>query len=169
MRRFLAAAAMTVALLPAVAACANGTPTADPSASATAPTASSSAVVTGSPAPSVSGSQSATCATATDAINRLKALEAKYLVAVGSDPTKAAAAKAEVQTEMKSIAAQLRSAGSTATSNALKQAAETGATVLETAATNEAFFSPKNEADAKAAFSTAALYGVPAIQSAFCS
>ena len=96
------------------------------------------------------------CVAIFNLLEQLTPVQDQFKVAVGSDPAKAGPAKAQVQTKLREVAAELRKASATA-EPAVKQAAETAAKGFETGANDAQLFAPKDEEAANRAFNEAAL------------
>ncbi len=167
MRRLVAPLALT-GLLIFAAACSK-TP-----ANNTAATPSATKAATSSPTPSPrpvpTGSP---CDIAKATIAKIQPLQDKYKVAFGSnDAAKANAAKAEIQTGLQGIAADLRVAAAAATANEadLKEGLITAAGKVEAGAQDANLFAvKKTQTEANTAFAAAALSWVPASLLADCS
>jgi hypothetical protein len=96
------------------------------------------------------------CVAIFNLLEQLTPVQEQFKVAVGNDPAKAAAAKTQVQTKLREVAAELRKASATA-EPAVKQAAETAAKGFEAGANDAQLFAPKDEEAANRAFNEAAL------------
>lgn len=149
MRRVLAAAALAATMLVA-AACSSDTSTpADPSGSAGQP----GTTLTADPnvtQPDDEGGNP-TCVAVFNLLDQLRGVEDQYVIAVGPDATKAAAAKTVVQTKLRQVAADIRKAAGSAPEKVVKDAAEKAAAGFEAGANDPQLFAPK---DAEAALNT---------------
>lgn len=96
------------------------------------------------------------CVAIFNLLEQLTPVQEQFKVAVGNDPAKAGPAKAQVQTKLREVAAELRKASATA-EPAVKQAAETAAKGFEAGANDAQLFAPKDEEAANRAFNEAAL------------
>ena len=146
MRRVLAAAALAATMLFAAACSSDSPATTDPTGTASQPGSTLTADPNGTPPDDEGGNP--TCVAVFNLLEQLRGVEDQYVIAVGPDATKAAAAKTVVQTKLRQVAADIRKAAGSAPEKAVKDAAEKAAAGFEAGANDAQLFAPK---DAEAA------------------
>jgi hypothetical protein len=153
MRRALVAVCVLATLF--VAACSSDSPPAGDPAS-TPPGGTSAASPGTSPGNPGDDDGNPACIAIFNLLEQLTPVQDQFKDAVSSDPAKSGPAKAQVQTKLREVAAELRKATATA-EPAVKAAAETAAKGFEAGAADAQLFTPKDEEAATRAFNEAAL------------